>query len=255
MEEKILLTETDGRGVATVTLNRPAVHNAFNDALIGELDAAFAKLGADPKVRVIVLRSNGKSFCAGADLNWMKSMVGYSEAENVADSSRLAEMLFRIHACPKPTVARVQGAAMAGGVGLISTCDIAIAAEDAKFGITEVRLGLLPANIALYLVPSIGARAMRRYAMTGETFGAKIAHEVGLVHEVVPAAELDAAVGRVIDALLGAGPHALAECKKLIDDVAGPVTRERRVDTAKRLAAIRVGPEAQARMQAFLAKR
>ncbi len=257
MDEDILLTEIDARGVATLTLNRPAVHNAFNDEVIARLDQAFARLGADLRVRVIVLRGSGRSFCAGADLNWMKSMVGYSEAENVADSSRLADMLYRIHSCPKPTLARVHGAAIAGGVGLVSACDIAVAAREAKFGITEVKLGLLPANIALYLVPCIGARAMRRYALTGEIFDAAEARQMGLVHETVPAVELDAAVDRIVSALLAAGPRAVVECKKLIGDVAaaGAVTEELRRDTAKRLAAVRVGPEAQSRMQAFLGQR
>lgn len=257
MDQDILLRQTDARGVATLTLNRPAVHNAFNDELIARLDEAFAELGADSRVRVIVLQGSGKSFCAGADLNWMKAMAGYSEAENVADSTRLAEMLYRIHSCPKPTLARVHGAAIAGGVGLISTCDIAVAAEEARFGITEVKLGLLPANIALYLVPGIGERAMRRYAMTGEIFDAAEARRMGLVHEAVPAADLDSTVERIVAALLAAGPRALAECKNLIGDVAraGAVTPELRRDTARRLAAVRVGEEAQARMQAFLSQR
>ncbi|TAK52510.1 MAG: enoyl-CoA hydratase/isomerase family protein [Betaproteobacteria bacterium] len=255
MHENVLLTEIDARGVATVTLNRPAVHNAFNDELISRLQDVFTELGADSRVRVIVLAGNGKSFCAGADLNWMKAMVGYSEAENVADSSRLADMFYGIHACPKPTVARVHGAALAGGIGLVSACDMAVAAEQAKFAITEVKLGLLPANIALYLVPSIGERAMRRYAMTGETFDAAEAHRIGLVHEVATAAELDSTVARIVAALLGAGPHAVAQCKKLIEHVAGPVGEQLRRDTATWLARVRVGEEAQSRMQAFLSRR
>lgn len=255
MTESSLLTHTDARGVATVTLNRPAVHNAFNDDLIARLHNAFAELGADPKVRVVVLAGNGKSFCAGADLNWMKAMAGYSEAENVADSSRLAEMLYKIHTCPKPTVARVHGAALAGGVGLISACDMAVAAENAKFGITEVKLGLIPANIALYLVPSIGVRAVRRYGMTGALFDAAEALRIGMVDEVTPVARLDAAVAGIVDALLAAAPRAVAECKKLIDHVGGPVTERMRQDTATWLARVRVGEEAQGRMHAFLNKR
>jgi methylglutaconyl-CoA hydratase len=255
MTEDSLLTRTDGRGIATVTLNRPAVHNAFNDDLIVRLDRAVTELGADPRVRMIVLAGNGKSFCAGADLNWMKAMMGYSEAENVADSSRLAEMLYKIHSCPKPTLARVHGAALAGGVGLISACDIAVAADHAKFGITEVKLGLIPANIALYLVPSIGVRAMRRYGMTGQLFDATEARRIGLVDEVAPAEQIDAVVAAIVDALLAAGPRAVTECKKLIAHVAGPVTEQMRGDTAKWLARVRVGEEAQGRMHAFLNKR
>lgn len=255
MADDSLLTQIDARGVATVTLNRPAVHNAFNDDLIARLDKAFTGFGADPGVRVIVLAANGKSFCAGADLNWMKAMLGYSEAENVADSSRLAEMLYRIYSCPKPTLARVHGAALAGGVGLISACDIAVAAEHAKFGITEVKLGLIPANIALYLVPGIGARALRRYGMTGQLFDAAEARRIGLVDEVAPAERLDAIVASIVDALVAAAPHAVAECKKLIEQVAGPVTEPMRRETAQWLARVRVGDEAQGRMHAFLTKR
>lgn len=255
MTDDILLTDIDARGIATVTLNRPAVHNAFNDELIARLDRTFSALGSDPRVRVIVLAGNGKSFCAGADLNWMKAMLGYSEEENVADSNRLAQMLYRLHTCPKPTLARVHGAALAGGVGLVSACDIAVAGEGAKFGITEVKLGLIPANIALYLIPSIGERAMRRYALTGETFDAAEARRIGLVHEVAVEGQLDAAVGRIVDALLAAGPSALGECKKLIEQVAGPLSEDMRLDTARRLARVRVGEEAQSRMHAFLNKR
>jgi len=255
MTEESLLTHTDARGVATVTLNRPAVHNAFNDDLIGRLDRAFSKLGADPGVRVIVLAGNGKSFCAGADLNWMKAMVSYSEEENVADSSRLADMLYKIYSCPKPTLARVHGAALAGGVGLLSACDMVVAADHAKFAITEVKLGLIPANIALYLVPSIGVRAVRRYGMTGDRFDAAEARRIGLIDEIVPTERLDAAVAGIVDALLAAGPQAVVECKKLIDHVAGPITERMRQDTAKWLARVRVGEEAQSRMHAFLNKR
>lgn len=254
MHDDILLTEVDARGVAKVTLNRPAVHNAFDEALIARVREAFAKLGSDRKVRVIVLAGAGKSFCAGADLNWMKAMAGYSEAENVADSSRLADMLHTMHVCPKPTVARVHGAAFAGGVGLISACDIVVAAEQASFAITEVLLGLIPANIACYLAPVIGPRALRRYGLTAQRFDAAEARRIGLVDDVVPAGELDAAVERIVTSLLAAGPDALAECKKLIDHVAGEVTEAMRRDTAARLARVRVGEEAQGRMNAFLNK-
>jgi methylglutaconyl-CoA hydratase len=182
-------------------------------------------------------------------------MAGYSEAENVADSSRLAEMLYKIHSCSKPTVARVQGAALAGGIGLISACDMAVAVEHAKFSITEVKLGLIPANIAVYLVPSIGVRAVRRYGMTGSLFDAAEALRIGLVDEVASAGQFDAAVAGIVDDLLAAAPQAVAECKKLIEHVAGPVTEQMRQDTAKWLARVRVGEEAQNRMHAFLNKR
>lgn len=255
MSEDILLQETDARGVATLTLNRPAVHNAFNDALIARLDRAFAELGADPSVRVVVLAGAGKSFCAGADLNWMKAMVGYSEAENVADSRRLAEMLYRMHSCPKPVVARVHGAALAGGVGLVAAADIAVAAEEAVFAVTEVRLGLIPANIACYLIPAVGVRAARRYSLTGERFDARQAQRIGLIDEVAPQARLDAALAELVDGLLSGGPQAIAECKRLIAHVGGGVTEQMRGDTAAWLARVRVGAEAQARMNGFLRKR
>lgn len=255
MTDEILLRRIDARGVATLTLNRPAVHNAFNDALIEQLDRAFAELGADPGVRAVVLAGAGKSFCAGADLNWMKAMLGYSEAENVADARRLAEMLYRLHRCPKPVVARVHGAALAGGVGLVAAADIAVAAEEAVFAVSEVRLGLIPANIACYLIPAIGVRAARRYSLTAERFDAPEARRIGLVDEVVPAARLDATVEKVLGSLLAGGPLAIAECKQLMAHVAGGVAETMRADTAAWLARVRVGAEAQERMNAFLRKR
>lgn len=255
MTNDILLTEIDSRGVATVTMNRPAVHNAFDDDLIARLHGAFADLGADPEVRVVVLAGTGKNFCAGADLNWMKAMAGYSEVENVADASRLADMLHTMHTCPKPTIARVQGAAIAGGVGLVAACDMAVAADRAIFAVTEVRMGLIPANIACYLIPTVGVRAARRYALTGERFDADEAWRIGLVDKVAPADGLDAAVADMVESLLAGGPHALVECQKLIDHVAGPLTDAMRHETAAWLARVRVGVEAQDRMNAFLEKR
>lgn len=255
MTNDILLTEIDSRGVATVTMNRPAVHNAFDDDLIARLHGAFADLGADPEVRVVVLAGTGKNFCAGADLNWMKAMAGYSEVENVADASRLADMLHTMHTCPKPTIARVQGAAIAGGVGLVAACDMAVAADRAIFAVTEVRMGLIPANIACYLIPTVGVRAARRYALTGERFDADEAWRIGLVDKVAPADGLDAAVADMVESLLAGGPHALVECQKLIDHVAGPLTDTMRRETAAWLARVRVGVEAQDRMNAFLEKR
>jgi methylglutaconyl-CoA hydratase len=255
MDRDILSIEVDARGVATVTLNRPEVHNAFNDALIARLNDAFSRLGGDPNVRVIVLGGAGRSFCAGADLNWMKAMLGYSEAENIADSSRLADMLYVIHTCPKPTIARVHGAALAGGVGLIAACDIVVAARCAAFAITEVRLGLLPANIACYLVPTIGPRALRRYGMTADRFDAEEAKRIGLVDDIVALEDLGGAVEKIVGSILAAGPNAVGECKKLIDYVGGAITKQMRHDTAAWLARVRVGDEAQSRMNAFLRKR
>src|SRR3546814_4189266 len=183
MTESILLTEIDGRGVARVTLNRPEVHNAFNDALIAELKAAFDRLAADAAVRVVVLAGNGKSFSAGADLNWMKRMAGYSEEENFAEAMRVAEMFHTVNSLPQPTVERVHGSAFAGGLGLVSVCDIAIAALEAKFAGTEVRIGLIPATISPYLMEAIGPRAARRWFLTAERFDAAEAKRNGLVQD------------------------------------------------------------------------
>ncbi len=255
MDSDNLLTDVDSRGVAKVTLNRPAVHNALDEALIVRLHETFARLGGDPKVRVIVLSGSGKNFCAGADLNWMKAMVGFSEAENVANSTRLANMLHSIYQCPKPTIARVHGAALAGGIGLISACDIVVAAEPAVFALTEVRLGLIPANIACYVAPIIGVRALRRYGMTGQRFGTAEAMRIGLIDDVAPPERLDETVETIAASLLDAGPVAVAECKKLIDHIGGTVTELMRRDAAAWLARVRVGEEAQTRMNAFLKKK
>ena len=256
MTEDILLTQIDARGVATLTLNRPSVHNAFNDDLIAQIADAFTKLGADPKVRVIILTGNGKSFCAGADLNWMNAMVGLSEAENVADATRLSDMFYKIYSCPKPTIAKVQGAALAGGVGLISVCDMAISVENAKFGITEVKLGVIPANIALYLLPRIGIKAMQYYGMTGLIFTAFEALKINLIDEVTSVDGLDRSITTIVNALLAAAPQAVTECKKLIQYLAGgALINENRLETAKWLARVRISDEAQGLMNAFLKNR
>jgi len=255
MTENILLTQIDSRGVATLTLNRPSVHNAFNDDLIAQIDDAFTKLGADPKVRVIILTGSGKSFCAGADLNWMNSMVGASEAENVADTTRLSDMFYKIYSCPKPTIARIR-AALAGGVGLISVCDMAISVENVKFGITEVKLGVIPANIAIYLLPRIGIKAMQYYGMTGLIFTASEALKMNLIDEVSSVEGLDGSIAAIVNAFLDAAPLAVTECKKLIQYLAGgALINENRLETAKWLAKVRIGDEAQGRMNAFLKNR
>jgi methylglutaconyl-CoA hydratase len=249
-------TTIDRRGVAVITLRRPAVHNAFDERLIAELGDAFARLAEDDRVRVVQLRAEGKSFSAGADLNWMRRMAGNSEAENLADAERLAALMAAIDRCRKPTIAVVQGAALGGGVGLVAACDMALAAETARFGLTEVRLGLIPAVVSPYVVNAIGVRAARRYMLTGERFDAATAHRLGLVHEVVPADALDAAAETLTATLLTCGPNAIAECKTLIARVArGPIDDPMIADTAERIARIRATDEGREGIAAFLEKR
>ncbi|MBI3452879.1 MAG: enoyl-CoA hydratase/isomerase family protein [Rhodospirillales bacterium] len=251
-----LLCTVDARGVATLTLNRPAVHNAFDDALIAELTAALKRLGADPAVRVVMLAANGKSFSAGADLNWMRRMAGYSEAENRRDAEALAELMRTLNFLPKPTVAKVQGPAYAGGCGLIAGCDIAIAADTAKFAITEAKLGLIPAVISLYVIAAIGERAARRYFLTAESFDAAEAVRLGLIHVAVAPARLDVAAERICDLLVANGPAALTECKNLVHRVSRrPVDETIIADTADRIARIRASAEGREGIAAFLEKR
>lgn len=251
-----ILTAVGADGVATVTLNRPDVHNAFNDAVIAELTGVLRRLEADGTVRAVVLRANGKSFSAGADLGWMQRMAGYSREENVADAMALAELMHVLDRLAKPTVAAVQGAAFGGGVGLVACCDIAVAADTASFSLSEVRLGLIPAVISPYVVAAIGERASRRYFLTAERFGAVEAHRIGLVHEVVPAHMLDAAVAKMAERLAEGGPAAQAAAKDLIFSVCRRPTDEAvRRDTAERIAAIRASEEGREGLAAFLEKR
>jgi len=249
-------TDLDARGVAMLWLDRPELHNAFDDALIAALTAELVRLAADPSVRILVLGGRGRSFSAGADLNWMKRMAGYSEAENRRDADALAGLMRVLDAFPKPTVARVHGAAYGGGVGLVACCDIAFASGAAVFCLSEAKLGLIPAVISPYVVAAMGARAARRYFLTAETFDAATARQIGLLHEVVAADGLDAAVEKVVAALLAAGPQAQGECKTLIARVArGPVDDTMVADTAARIARVRVSPEGREGIAAFLDKR
>lgn len=252
----LLDVSTDRRGVATLTLSRPEVHNAFNDRVIAALTATFGTLAADDAVRMLVLTGAGASFSAGGDLDWMRSMTRYTEDENRRDGLALAQMLDALDRFPKPTVARVNGAALGGGVGLVACCDIAIAADSARFGLTEVRLGLAPATIAPYVVRAIGARQARRYFLTGERFDTQRALALGLVHEAVPAADLDAAVARVVADLLKGGPAALGECKALVRTVQETPEREALMAaTADLIARMRVTAEGQEGLAAFFGKR
>lgn len=249
-----LLVESKG-GVTTLTLNRPEVHNAFDETLIGDLTAAFTAAANDPSVRAVVLRANGKSFSAGADLNWMKRMAAFSEAENLADAKRLAELLRVIDTCPKPTIARVHGHAFAGATGLIACCDLAVAVTEAEFAVTEVRLGLIPAVISPYLIRAMGARQARRWFLTAERFSAEQALAMNLVHEVVGADELDPCVEHWLDAIRKAGPNALAAAKALVravDQSPGTALIE---DTAQRIAGIRASAEGKEGVASFLEKR
>lgn len=257
MGEKMadILTDIDARGVATITLNRPEIHNAFNDTVIAELTAIFRRLGEDKDVRAVVLRGNGPSFSAGGDLNWMRRMAGYSRDENYADAMHLATMLRTLNELPKPTIAIIHGHCFAGAVGLVAACDIAIAADGVQFALTEVRLGLIPATIGPYVVAAMGARACRRYFLTAERFGVAEAHRLGLVHEIVGHDDLNATAERIITHLLAGGPHALAAAKDLIRDVDGPVDDAMVADTADRIAAARSGDEGREGLSSFFDKR
>lgn len=240
-----------------VTMNRPERHNAFDDALIGELTEAFRSMEAEDGIRVVVLSGAGRSFSAGADLNWMKRMAGFSMDENRRDAMGLAALMRTLAHLRKPTIARVQGIAFGGGVGLVACCDIAVATHDAAFALSEVKLGLVPAVISPYVVAAIGERAARRYFLTGERFAAAEAWRLGLVHEIAGSeAEMDEAIGAIVDALLAASPAAQKEAKDLIRAVSGrPVTSELLQDTAERIAKIRSSPEGREGVAAFLEKR
>ena len=256
MTETLLATERHPDGSARITLNRPDIHNAFDDRLIAELTAELTALASDDAVRAVVLTGSGRSFSAGADLNWMRRTSTYGEAENLADARALAELMATLHQLPKPTIARVNGAALGGGTGLVACCDIVVASSQAVFGTTEVRLGLIPAVIGPYVVAAIGVRQARRLILTGERIDAAEAARIGLVHEVVAAEELDAAIAAVLDHLRKGGPDALAAAKRLVHDLAGrPIEPELIDDTARRIAALRATAEAREGLAAFLDKR
>ncbi|MFD0725866.1 enoyl-CoA hydratase/isomerase family protein [Lysobacter brunescens] len=242
--------------VVHLQLHRPDLHNAFDADLIETLTSALVAIGDDPAVRVVVLEGAGPSFSAGADLNWMRGMAGASEAENRTDALALARLMRTLDELPRPTIARVHGAAFGGGVGLVACCDIAIGAPEAKFGLTESKLGLLPAVISPYVIEAIGARQARRWFATAEIFDAAEALRIGLLHAVVPAEELDAAVKRQVDLLLKAGPVASREAKALVRRVAAEHDRNRLDhDNADLIARLRVSAEGQEGLGAFLDKR
>ncbi|HVL81062.1 MAG TPA: enoyl-CoA hydratase-related protein [Actinomycetota bacterium] len=244
---------TDERGVARLALNRPDVRNAFNDELIAAVTDTVRDL--DPSVRVLVLSGEGKVFCAGADLNWMRGMAGYSLDENRADSTRLRTMFEALDECPVPVVGRVHGAAMAGATGLVACCDVAVAAEDTVFAFTEVRLGLVPAVISPFVVRKVGYAFARSMFLTAERFDADRAYEAGLVHRVVPPEELDATVEEYVEAFLAAAPGALRETRRLLEQVVGRQPEDVRELTVQAISEARVGEEGQEGVVAFFEKR
>ncbi|MGZ3182738.1 MAG: enoyl-CoA hydratase/isomerase family protein [Telluria sp.] len=242
--------------VATVTLDRPDVRNAFNETTIAEITRAFTELGAHDGVRAVVLAANGPAFCAGADLNWMKKMAGYSHAENTADAMALAEMLRAIYLCPKPTVARIQGDCYAGGMGLVAACDIAVSAAEANFCLSEVKLGLIPATISPYVIKAMGENAARRYFLTAERFSAAEALRIGFVHDTAIPEQLDERVNAIVKALVTNSPNAVAQAKVLVRDIAGRGVDDALLrDTAARIADIRASNEGKEGVASFLEKR
>jgi len=247
--------------LARLTLNRPEVRNAFDDALIGELHDSLEKVRAahegspEKAPRALVLTGEGQAFCAGADMNWMRRSIAYSREENEADASRMAGMLRALDELPIPTIARVNGACLGGGMGLLACCDIGVASDRAQFGFTEARLGIAPAVISAFVLPKIGASAARRYFLTAELFGAAEAMEMGLVHEVVPAAELDPAVDRFVSALAGNGPRAVSAAKQLIREALTRTRNDTIENAVRAIADLRASPEGQEGLGAFLEKR
>jgi methylglutaconyl-CoA hydratase len=242
--------------VAHVLLNRPEIRNAFDETLIANLTSALQELDADPGVRALVLGGAGSAFCAGADLNWMKRMAGYGYEQNLADARALAAMLKTLDRMAKPTIARVHGAAFAGGIGLVAACDIAIGTPEAKFCLSEAKLGLSPATISPYVVRAIGERAARRYFLSAEVFSAEEACRIGLLSMVSPSEKLDGEIGKILENLVAAGPEALAKIKDLIRSVSHGIVDDAMIDdTAKRIAEIRVSPEGKEGIASFLEKR
>jgi methylglutaconyl-CoA hydratase len=253
MAESVQFTVSDG--VARVTLARPEVRNAFNAELIEQLHDLFTRIAAADDVRAVVLAGEGKVFCGGADINWMRSSLELTFEANVADAERMSDMFRAIDNSPKPVIGKIHGAALGGGAGLAAVCDIAIATDDAIFGFTEVKLGIIPAVISPFVLAKIGASQARALFLTGERFDAARAQRIGLVHEVVPAAQLDAAVERRLAELHSAGPSAVASAKLLVRRVLDGSYDESRAITAEAIARQRITPEGQEGLRAFLERR
>ena len=251
-----VLFDIDTRGVATVTLNQPDIHNAFDDKLIVQLTDIFSNISQNPDIRVMVLASAGKSFSAGADLNWMRRMATYSYEQNLADANALAKMFFILNNLNKPTIARVQGAAFGGAVGLVACCDMAISSKLSLFCLSEVKLGLIPATISPYVIDAIGARMARRYFTTAEVFSARRARRIGLLSEAVVEEELDSTIENLIEHILKNSPAAIRAAKQLIFDVQNkPVTDDLLAKTSEKIAELRVSEQGQEGLNAFLQKR
>lgn len=256
LEQDSVLYALDERGVATITLNKPELHNAFDDQMITTLTHMFKHVARDNNARVLVLQAKGKSFCAGADLNWMKRMVNYSYEQNLADANALATMLHTLYNLPKPTLVKIQGAAYGGAVGLVACCDIAVSSRLSKFCLSEVKLGLIPATISPYVIDAIGPRIARRYFMTAEVFSARRARRLGLISESVTEEELDVTVEDIVNNILNNGPNAVAAAKQLVFDVKDePISEELIEKTSLRIATTRVSVEGQEGLNAFLQKR
>jgi methylglutaconyl-CoA hydratase len=254
MNQPFVLYEVKN-GIATITMNRPDVHNAFNEIVIGDLIHAFEKAKSDEAVRIVILRGNGKSFSAGGDLNWMRRVADYSREQNITDAARLSDLLVLINTLPKPTIALVQGSAFGGGVGLTAVCDIAIAEEGAKFCLSEVRIGLIPSIILPYVIAAMGERQARRYALSAERFDAALALQMGLVHEVVPEGGLDAMAKKIITSLWDGAPAAQARAKNLILHIAKRVIDAGVVQhTIEQIAEARASAEGKEGLTAFLNK-
>jgi methylglutaconyl-CoA hydratase len=251
----IVVTKMDSEAVLWITLNRPDIHNAFNSETILELTDVFDGVKRDNSVRVVVLTGEGKSFCAGADINWLREIVDYSFDQNLEESLQLAEVLFKIYTLPKPTIAMVNGAAIGGGTGFLSVCDIAVAAEEAKFGLSEVQIGLVPAAISPYVVRKIGESKAREYFLSGKRISAQKAAEIGLINEVVSKDNLKKRVEELIEQLLASGPEAIASCKELILNVPRMSLEDVKEYTARMIANLRISEEGQEGMSAFLEKR
>ena len=250
------LEVAEGNGVAIVWMNRPEVRNAFNETMIAELTAAFRALDKNPAVRAVVLAGHGPAFCAGADLNWMKRMAGFSFEENRRDAMGLAGMLHALHALSKPTLARVHGPAFAGGIGLLAACDMAVASQDAEFCLSEVKLGLTPATISPYVLAAMGERAAQRYFLTAERFSAAEAYRIGLVQELTLPGEIDTRINEILGHLVTAGPASLAATKDLMRAVARrPLDAKLIEDTATRIARARASDEGREGVRSFLEKR
>ncbi len=241
--------------IARVNLNRPEIHNAFNEVMISELTQVFKEIKDDKEIRVIVLTGNGKSFCAGADLNWMKKIIDFSYEENIKESLALAELFYIMYTLPKPVIAKVNGAAIGGGAGLVSVCDLVIASEKAKFSLSEVKLGLVPACISPYVLRRVGERVCRELFLTGQRIDAKKGFELGLVNQVVPHDKLDQVTDDLVKKLTSSGPNALAMCKDLLSKVPQMSFDQAKKYTAEVIAKLRVSEEGQEGMSAFFEKR